>query len=63
MDLDKKYGIFTLRIWGLVLNFIANFLAMYGTAKYFKDEMGPALMILGLVLTVLCIGILSKPQQ
>ena len=63
MDLDKKYGIFTLRIWGLVLNFIANFLAMYGTAKYLKDEMGPSLMILGLVLTVLCIGILSKPQQ
>lgn len=63
MNLDKKYGRFSLRVYGLILNFVFNFLALYGAAIYLKKGAAPTLMIIGLGLTLGCIILLSKPQK
>ncbi len=63
MNIDKKLGPLSLRIWGLILNFIANFVALYGAAQFFKGNTGPGLMILGIIITIACILILAIPQK
>lgn len=63
IDLDKKLGPVSLRIWGLILNFIGNFIALYGAAQFLKENSGPGLMILGIIMTIGCILFLAIPQK
>ena len=63
LDIDKKLGPLSLRIWGLILNFIGNFIALYGAAQFFKGASGPGLMIIGIIITLVCILVLAIPQK
>ena len=63
LDLEKMIGPFSLRVWGLILNFIGNALMLYGAAQYIKGVSSPLIMIIGIVITVVCILVLAKPQK
>lgn len=63
INLDRRIGPWTLRVWGLILNFIGNALAVYGAIGVIKDGSRLPLLMIGLVLTVGCIFILAKPQD
>ncbi|KPM32054.1 Hypothetical protein I595_1703 [Croceitalea dokdonensis DOKDO 023] len=63
MDLDKKYGLATLRVWGLILNFMMNFLTLFGAANYLRGDTDATVMIVGIIGTIICITVLSKPQN
>ncbi|RKY88905.1 hypothetical protein DRQ09_02200 [candidate division KSB1 bacterium] len=61
INLNRKIGFFSLRVWGLILNFIGNALAIYGAIGFISDGSRFPVLIIGLVLTVSCIVILAKP--
>ena len=63
MDLDKKLGPWTLRVWGLILNFFANALAVYGAIGVIHDGNRWLWLLLGGSLTLLCILVLAKPSE
>ena len=63
LDLDKRFGPFNLRIWGLIANFIGNGMLLYGAANYINGITGPLLMVIGIIVTVVCILILAIPQK
>ncbi|MGY8986344.1 MAG: hypothetical protein ACKVIX_06905 [Sphingomonadales bacterium] len=63
LNLEKKYGPLTLRAWGLVANFGANALVLYGVANLLKSNGGMAPFILGTILTIALILILAKPPN
>ncbi len=37
IDLDRRYGIWSGRVWGLILNLLANTLALYGLVGFIRD--------------------------
>ena len=37
IDLDRRYGIWSGRVWGLVVNLLANALALYGLVGFLRD--------------------------
>ncbi len=61
--LDTMFGPMRLRAWGLVINMIANAIALYGLAIVLRGEGGVTMLIVGSILTVCCIGILAVPQE
>ncbi|MCP4725326.1 MAG: hypothetical protein GY863_09835 [bacterium] len=63
IDIDKKYGPWTLRVWGLILNLIANSAALYGIVSIMKNGSGWLLFITGLIVTLGCILILAIPDR
>ena len=63
IDLERRYGPFSARVWGLVLNFIANALALYGMAGFLRDGTRLLPMVAGIAATVACILVLAKPSR
>lgn len=63
IDLNRRLGPFSLRVWGLILNFIGNALAVYGAIGVFRDGNRMALLVIGIALTLICILILAKPNN
>lgn len=63
IKLDKKIGPLTIRVWGLVLNFIGNAVAIYGAIGFIRNGSRLPLMILGIVITLTCILVLAKPTE
>ena len=63
MDLDQKVGLFSVRVWGLIVNLLANALALYGLTHYLRDGTHLAHLVAGLVVTGICILWLAKPSQ
>lgn len=63
IDLDKKIGPWTLRVWGLVFNFVGNAVAIYGAIGFIRDGSRLSLLILGIVITLTCILVLAKPSE
>ncbi len=63
INLEKKIGPLKLRAWGLIINFIANAVALYGLAIYFNESGSAFTMILGISLTVITILVVSIPSQ
>lgn len=61
--LDKKYGPFTGRGWGLFVNFFANALAIHGAMKYMLSGGNPGEMYLGLATTLLVCLIIAVPSK
>jgi hypothetical protein len=51
------------RVWGLILNFIGNALAVYGLAGLIKDGSRMPVFLLGAGVTLVCILILAKPSS
>ena len=62
IDLEHKYGPFSARVWGLILNLIGNALMLYGAIGVFHNRSRLPIFIVGLVITVFCIVVLAKPS-
>lgn len=62
IDLDRRYGTWSGRLWGLIVNFFANALALYGLVGYLRDGTHLSLLVLGGLVTVACNLILAKPS-
>lgn len=63
IDLERRYGIWPLRVWGLIVNLIANALALYGLVGFLRDGTHLVPLILGGFLTLACILILAIPSR
>ena len=63
INLDKKLGPWPLRVWGLVLNFIGNAVAIYGALGFIRDGSRLSMLIIGVVITLTCILVLAKPSE
>ena len=63
INLEKKLGPLRLRAYGLGVNFCANVLALYGLSRVLSDMGGKTLLIAGLVLSAICLAILSTPAN
>jgi hypothetical protein len=50
-------------VWGLVLNFVGNAVAIYGAIGFIRDGSRLPLLILGIVITLTCILVLAKPSE
>ncbi len=61
IKLDRRIGPWPLRVWGLVLNFFGNALAIYGAIGVIRAGSRWPLLVVGLVLTISCLLILAKP--
>lgn len=63
IDLDRRYGPFPGRVWGLIVNFLANAAALYGAVGYLRGGRHLPLLLLGLLVTVACILVLALPSR
>lgn len=63
IDLDRTYGPFSGRVWGLILNFASNAVALYGVARYLRDGTHLGVLVLGLAATAVLILMLSRPGR
>ncbi len=61
IDLEKRIGPWSLRVWGLIANFIGNALALYGVAGVIRDGNRWPLLVIGLLITVGCLLVLAVP--
>ncbi len=61
IDLERKLASVRLRVWGLVVNFIANIIALYGLAGILNGRDTWLVFISGSVLTLLCLLVLAMP--
>ena len=63
IDLDRRYGPFSGRVWGLILNLAANALALYGLVGFLRDGTHLAPLAIGVAGTVACVLILARPSR
>jgi hypothetical protein len=63
IDLDRKYWIFPGRVWGLIVNLLANALGLYGLTHYLRDGTHLVHLVTGLVVTGICILWLARPSE
>ena len=63
LDLDKKRGPWTLRVWGLILNLLANALAIYGAIGVVHDGTRWPWLVIGGGLTLCCVLVLARPSR
>jgi hypothetical protein len=61
--LEKKIGPWPLRVWGLVLNFAGNAIAIYGAIGFIRNGSRLPLLIIGIMITLICILVLAKPSD
>ena len=61
MRLESKAGPWTLRVWFLILNLLANAVALYGLTRLLDDGTGIFLLFAGGAVTLICIWVLSTP--
>jgi len=61
--LNRKFGPFSLRVWGLILNFIGNAFMLYGAVGLVKYGSRLALFITGTAVTVFCVAVLALPDK
>lgn len=63
IDLDRRYGLWSGRVWGLIVNLVANGLALYGLAWFLRDGTHLLPLVLGVVVTLICILLLARPSR
>lgn len=63
INLDKKIGPWPVRVWGLVLNFMGNTVAIYGAIGFIRNKSHLPLLIIGTLITLTCILVLAKPSK
>jgi hypothetical protein len=61
LDLERRVGGLRLRVWGLILNFGFNTVALYGLSRLLTIGDGALLVLLGGTGTVVCISIVARP--
>lgn len=63
IDLDRRLGPWSARVWGLIANLAANALALYGLAGYLRDGSHLAYLLVGSAATVACVLVLAMPGR
>ena len=63
IDLEQKFGPMRLRAWGLVVNFVANMMALYGLSAVLAGRGGMFWLYGGFIGTVVCLAILARPMR
>lgn len=63
MNLERKIGPLRIRAWGLVVNFIANFITLYGLARFIAEREALPALVSGAAITFFCLIVLSRPAQ
>ena len=63
IDIDRRYGVFSGRVWGLILNLVANAVALYGLAGFLRDGTRVVLLTVGVACTLACVAILARPSH
>jgi hypothetical protein len=61
IDLDRKWGIWSVRVWGLIVNLGANGLALYGAAGLMRDGSRLPWLVVGCAVSLICILVLAVP--
>ena len=63
IDIDRRYGPFSGRVWGLIVNLAANALALYGLVGVLRDGTHLVHLIVGAVGTLACVIVLAQPSR
>ena len=63
INLEKRIGPWPIRVWGLVINFIGNAVAIYGAIGFMRDGSRLPLLVIGIAITLTCIFLLAKPAD
>lgn len=63
INIDQRFGPCSFRVWGLILNFIGNAMAIYGAIGFIHNGSRLAVLLTGLFLTIVCILIVAKPAR
>jgi len=63
IDLDRRYGTWSGRVWGLIVNLMANTLALYGLVGFLRDGTHLIPLVLGVMVTLTCVLLLAKPSR
>ena len=61
--LDRPLGPLRVRAWGLIGNFLANAVALYGLARYLRSGDGVIVMTVGIGFTLVFILLLATPSR
>jgi hypothetical protein len=63
IELDRRYGPFPGRVWGLIVNLLANALALYGLVGTLRDGTHVVHLVVGLSVTAACLAVLAVPSR
>ena len=63
IDLDRRYGIWSGRVWGLIVNLVANALALYGLVGFLRHGTHVVALVVGVLVTAGCILLLARPNR
>jgi len=63
IDLDRRYGLWSGRVWGLIVNLMANAMALYGLVGFVRDGTHLIPFVLGVIVTLACVLLLAKPSR
>ena len=63
IDLERRYGPWSLRVWGLIVNLLANALALYGLVGFMRDGTHLVPLVLGTSVTLACVLVLATPSR
>ncbi len=61
--LERRLGPWPVRVWGLILNFVGNTLAIYGAVRFIQDGSSLPILVIGVGLTLLCLLVLAVPDR
>ncbi len=63
MDLETRLGPATLRVWGLIANFVGNAALLYGAIGYVADGSRLSWLLVGGAVTLVSVLTLSSPSR
>ena len=61
--LERRIGPWSGRVWGLVLNLVANAVALWGVSSVMRTGSGWAWVVVGGAATAACIAVLARPAR
>lgn len=61
--LDTKVGKLIRRVYMLALLFVSNAILVIGAAMYYLYQKSGIVLVIGVIGTIICIGILSAPTN
>ena len=63
IDIDRRFGPFSGRVWGLIANLVANAIALYGLVGFLRDGTRLVHLIVDVKCTIACVLILAQPSR
>lgn len=63
IDIDRRYGPLSGRVWTLIANLAANAVCIYGLAVLLGGGNGWPALLAGGAATLACIALLSQPSR